>query len=134
MIVLLQARPLPFGNALSRQSIVFVCNLFAMIRHLIVAPITGVFHAGEASAPTVQSLVELLRTCLHRPHRLVPIPDFAITLSRQIAPSLVSRLFEGFVVKNEWTNQRLGFEPPFSLEIGIRTTVDWYSQSIKKVA
>lgn len=126
------ALPLPFGNAKSRRSMVFVDNLVALIRHLIVAPVTGIFHAGEAIAPTVQRLVELLRTCLHRPCRLVAVPDFAINLSRFIATSLVSRLFDGFVVDNKWTNQHLGFEPPFSLEDGVRTTVDWYLQSIKK--
>ena len=128
------ALPLPFGNAKSRRSMVFVDNLVAMIRHLIVAPVTGIFHAGEASAPTVQRLVELLRTCLQRPRRLVAVPDFAINLSRRFAPSLVSRLFDGFMVRNEWTNQRLGFEPPYSLDTGIRTTVDWYLQSTKKAA
>lgn len=121
--------PMPFGNANSRRSMVFVDNLIALIFALLNDPKSGVFHAGEERAPTVNELAVELRRSLGRPTRMVPVPKSIVALLRLGAPSLVSRLFDGFVIENKWTCETLGFRPPIRFDAGIRTTVEWYAKS-----
>jgi nucleoside-diphosphate-sugar epimerase len=74
--------PLPFGSANANRSMVNVDNLIALIEHLLDKPTSGVFHAGEATPPTVKELVRTMRLKLNRAPRLVSVhpdkSDFAI--------------------------------------------------------
>lgn len=121
--------PMPFGSAGSQRSMVFVDNLIALIMALLNSPKTGVFHAGEEHAPTVKELAVELRNSLSRPARMVPVPKPIISVLRLAAPSLVSRLFDGFVIENKQTCEALNFHPPVRFDAGIRTTVEWYVRS-----
>ena len=124
--------PLPFANARNQRSVVFVDNLIALIARLLMNPIQGVFHAGERTAPTVECMIRTLRASLCKQPRLFSLPNFAIELLRVVAAGAINRLFDEFVVKNEWTNKHLGFEPPYGFEHGIKSTIDWYLEEIKR--
>lgn len=123
------AWPLPFGNANANRSMVNVDNLIALIEHLLDKPATGVFHAGEVTAPTVKELVRTMRLKLNRAPRLVSVPQIFNRLGQAVVPAQMNRLFGGMILSNTQTNQTLGFAPPFSFEIGIGKMVDWYQES-----
>ncbi len=123
------AWPLPFGNAQANRSMVNVDNLIALIVHLLNKPTSGVFHAGEATTPTVKELVRAMRLKLNRTPRLVAVPQVFNKLGQVLVPAQMNRLFGGMILSNAYTNQTLGFVPPFSFETGIGKMVDWYQET-----
>jgi nucleoside-diphosphate-sugar epimerase len=118
--------PLPFGNAKAQRSMVNVDNLISLIRHLVVNPVSGIFHAGEAFAPTVENLVRTMRQQMGRAPRLVFVPKTLQKLGQLVVPRLMNRLFGGMLLSNLHTNRVLEFSPPVPFEDGIKKMVDWY--------
>lgn len=124
------AWPLPFGNSFAQRSMVNVDNLIALVKHLLIRPTSGIYHAGEVVAPTVETLVRTMRQYLNRSPRLFSVPQFIQKLGYLIAPAQMYRLFGGMVLSNSYTNRVLGFSPPVSFEAGVKKMVDWYRRPV----
>lgn len=122
------AWPLPFGSATAHRSMVNIDNLNALICQLLLAPVEGIFHAGESFSPEIRQLATEVRKAFHRQPRFFPVPQPFIKILALVKPQIVRRLFDGMVLQTRWTNQRLSFSPPIPFQDGIEKMVEWYRQ------
>ncbi|MGH7525793.1 MAG: NAD-dependent epimerase/dehydratase family protein [Gemmatimonadales bacterium] len=134
--------PLPLGGVRNRRSLVFAGNVVAAIERVILTPAAAgeIFFVRDARDVSTPDLVRAIALALGRPARLIPVPaplfraagivgDLLSPFVRvPVSSPAVARLFGSLVVDGSKLARVTGFEPPFSLEEGLRITADWYRQ------
>ena len=118
--------PLPFGGVKNERSMVFIDNLVELINRVIDTKATGTFVAGDAQPISTAELMTFIRSFMNKRRGMVSIPSLGQKLLKALRPKLFNRLFGSFVIHNQKTNERLGFQPPYSTEYGVKQMVDWY--------
>jgi UDP-glucose 4-epimerase len=122
---------LPLGGIDNVRSMVYVGNLVALLKHIIQVRASGIFIAGDREPLSTTRLVQLIIKASNKKVLLFKIPGFLLGLAKWLKPSIVDRLFGSLVLDNLSTNKKLGFNPPYSSEEGIREMVEWYKKSRK---
>lgn len=117
---------LPLGGIQNKRSIVFVGNLIALIKQIIIKNASGIFIAGDKTSLSTTQLTKLIAESLQKKILLIKIPGFIISFIRMIIPSIVDRLLGSLEMDNNDTNDKLQFTPPFSSAEGINEMVAWY--------
>lgn len=120
--------PLPFRLARSPRSMVFVANLVDQIRHCLLAECTlsGIFHCKDAEDLSLSDLIARIRLALGHSAFLLPVPVFLMSLplasigKRKIA----DQLFSPFVLSDERSRAILNWTPPYTVEQGLKITID----------
>lgn len=124
LISLIRKYPyVPFGNIKNRRSMVYVGNLTALISCIISSCTGGVFLAGDAKTYSTTELVNMMINKSNAKTTNISLPSFIQSIIRFIKPDIYHRLFGDFIIDNTYTNQSLGFTPPFSFEEGIAEMV-----------
>lgn len=133
--------PLPLASVENRRSVLFVGNLSAAIRALVrrQEAAGGTYYVADKASLSTPRLVQLIAAAMDRPCRLVPVPPrllegmgravegTAAVFNRSGArAAAVVRLTQSLHVDTTALRERLGFEPPFSTEMGLQETVAWY--------
>jgi UDP-glucose 4-epimerase len=121
--------PLPCGALHNRRSMVSVFNLADLIIHCIDAPgASGILLARDQEQPTTVELMAALAGALGRRPRLLPIPAAWLRMAGTLIGkrAVVSRLCDPLEVDLAATSTRLGWQPPVSLEDGLRLTAQAY--------
>lgn len=122
---------LPLGGIDNVRSMVYVCNLVALLKHIIQTQASGIFIAGDRQPLSTTKLVQLIIKANNRNVILFKVPEFMLGLVKWIKPSIIDRLFGSLELDNSRTNKTLNFTPPFSSEQGIQEMVDWYNSTPK---
>lgn len=120
---------LPFAGINNQRSMVYVGNLIALIVHIIENQSRGIFIAGDQKNHSTTELVTLLTQHLNTNTSLIKLPSFVLSLLRILKPALVQRLFDSYTIDNSKTNEKLGFEPPFFLETGLKEMAKAYLEN-----
>lgn len=124
LLKLIRRYPLvPFGNINNKRSMVYVGNLTALIRTIILSKKSGVFLAGDATPHSTTRLVDTIIEKAELKTKNLVIPFFFRKIIALLRPDIYQRLFGDLIIENTDTNQRLGFTPPFSFEEGITEMV-----------
>lgn len=116
--------PLPFGAIHNRRSLVSVDNLVDLIITCIGHPAAAnqIFLAGDGQDLSTTELLRGVATAMNKPSRLVPVPSsflmFAATLFGKKA--VAQRLLGSLQVDISKARELLGWEPPISVEEGLR--------------
>jgi nucleoside-diphosphate-sugar epimerase len=118
--------PLPFGKSRNARSMVFLDNLVELINAIVLNEATGIFVAGDREPVSTDKLIMLIRNYLGNNKGLFSVPNVLRGIIKKIKPGLHIRLFGSFVVDNSNSNRRLGFEPPFTTEYGVKQMVEWF--------
>lgn len=122
--------PLPLGLVRNERSLVYVRNLAAAISVCLEHPAAAgrTFFVADGESPSTGELVTRMGHMMKRPARLVPVPVPLLRLGgRMIGRSgQVDRLAGSLTVSTASIRRLLGWSPPFSLDDGLRDTVDWY--------
>ena len=106
--------PLPLGAIENRRSLIYVGNLAdAIVRCL---GVEGTYLVADGEPVSTPGLCRELGAALDRPARLVAFPP--ALLPRKLAASLV--------VDDRAIRERLGWQPPYTREQGLRATAEWY--------
>lgn len=122
--------PLPLGSVKNARSLLYVGNLvdaiFACATHANAAGQTFLVSDGEdVSTP---ELVEQLAIALACDPHLLPIhPDilkFFGKITRKSAA--IHRLLGSLTIDSSKLRQTLNWQPPYSLQAGLKATADWY--------
>lgn len=122
--------PLPLGRALALRSMVGVDNLVDALIQCALHPAAAgqVFHVSDQDDVAVSTLVRRIGQALDRPAKLLNVPEAwlraAATLSGR--QSAIERLFSPLRLSSEKMTSQLGWEPPYSLDEGLRRTAAWY--------
>ncbi|CAD6509482.1 N-acetyl-alpha-D-glucosaminyl-diphospho-ditrans, octacis-undecaprenol 4-epimerase [Paraburkholderia hiiakae] len=123
--------PLPFGAVVARRSLLFVDNLADALMHCAfdARAANACFHVADEVAPSVADLLRAIGTHLGRPARLIPVPVPLLKLAGHLTgkSAQIERLTEGLVLdSSEIRRQLSGWQPPYTLDDGLRATAEWY--------
>jgi len=114
--------PLPLASIENRRSLVYVGNLVDAILACLGGPAQGRTYAVSDGAPvSTPELCRAIGRALGRPARLFAFPGALLRL----APGL-ARLAQSQEADDRAIRAELGWQPPFSLEEGLRLTAQWY--------
>jgi len=119
---------LPLGGINNSRSLVYVGNLVALLAHIIKRQASGIFIAGDQSSFSTTELIKLIANCNNKKVHLVTIPGFLVKLVYRINSGMVDRLFGSLELDIRSTNNRLGFEPPYTSEYGFREMAEWFKK------
>jgi len=127
--------PLPFGLVNNKRSMVYVNNLVDFIVKCIDHPAAAnqIFLISDNHDLSLSSLLELIRTSMNKPARLIPVPVFLFKLAGMIfrKQDVVDRLVGDLQVDSSKAMSLLDWKPPYTVEQGIRTTVDSFLKDKK---
>jgi nucleoside-diphosphate-sugar epimerase len=129
--------PLPFGAIKNSRSMIYVGNLVdALIvcsTHLNAAGQTYLVSDGEdVSTP---DLIKKIAIALSKPFWVFPFPISVINFLAGLVgkKAAVDRLTQSLVVDSSKIREELGWQPPYSMEQGLKATADWYIQSLNSI-
>jgi len=125
--------PLPLARVKNRRSMIFLKNLVDAILLCTTHPnaVGNTFLLSDGQDISTPELVQKISFALGKPSRLFPVPpDILRLLAKMTGRSrTVGRLLDSLVVDTSKIQSELGWEPPFSMEEGLKKTADWYLQA-----
>ena len=118
--------PLPFSDARSRRSLLYVGNFVSAIRACLIDPPESgrVFNVADAVAPTYAELAVLIGQATGRPARLFAAPEAASRFASAlpVIGEIVDRLSRPLVCDTTRITTELGWTPPFTTLEGLRSS------------
>ncbi|MCA8374192.1 NAD-dependent epimerase/dehydratase family protein [Burkholderia multivorans] len=125
--------PLPLGALDGRRSLVFVDNLADALARCTVDPRAAgqTFHVTDGEDMSVTELVRGLARHLNAPARLLPVPVSWLRLAGLLTgrAAQVERLVGELRVSSARIRDVLEWEPPYTVDAGLRSTADWYRRT-----
>ncbi|XUW89078.1 SDR family oxidoreductase [Burkholderia sp. M6-3] len=122
--------PLPLGAVHGRRSLVYVENLADALMRCATDPRAAgqCFHVADTDALTVAELCRALGRHLHKPARLLPIPEEWLRLAGRLTgrSAQVDRLVGALQVDTARIRSVLNWTPPYSTDEGLAATARWY--------
>lgn len=123
--------PLPLGMVRNERSMVYVRNLTATISTCLEHPAAAgeTFFVADGYSPSTGELVRRMGHLMKRPARLVPVPVPLLRLGGRLTgrSGQVDRLVGSLTVSTAKIRRLLGWSPRYSMDDGLRETVDWYA-------
>ena len=122
--------PLPLASVKNQRSFLGVNNFASFIDHCISHPSAAgeVFHVSDGENLSTPGLIKRLAHHMNRPARLFPMPSvFLGTMARMAGQSHAwQRVGGSLVVDAEKCRRLLEWQPPFTLNEGLREMVEWF--------
>ena len=122
--------PVPLRSVRNRRSMLYVKNLADAIRHCLDAPQAAgqTYLLSDGEDLSTPALIERIALHMQRKARLWPVPvgilrGVASLLSKR---DLIDRLTGSLCVDAGEIREQTAWTPPFSLDEGLRATVQWY--------
>lgn len=119
--------PLPLGAIHNRRSMVYVGNLVDLIIHCIDHPAAAnqIFLVSDNRDLSTTELLRLIRSEMKLGARLLPVPCGLLRLLGRLArkQEMIERLCGSLQVDNSKVRNLLAWEPPYSVEQGMREMV-----------
>lgn len=120
--------PLPLGAIHNKRSLVGLDNLVDLIITCIDHPAAAneVFLAADGRDVSTTELLRAVAKAMGRPSRLLPIPAGLLQLGATVLgkKAMAQRLLGSLQVDISKTQQVLGWQPPFTLEQGLKRCFD----------
>lgn len=123
---------IPLGNVNNKRSIVNVDNLCDLIKLSIEHPNANgqVFLASDARDVSTPELIKIIAKQKHRAPRLIPVPLLLLNFVGRILDKSqeIERLCGSLQVNIQKNEDLLNWSPPWSIEEGVKKTVDYQEQ------
>ena len=120
--------PLPLGDVENRRTLVSVWNLVDLIRVCIDHPAAAnqVFLAGDGQDVSTTELLRGVGRAMGKPARLIPVPAGMLMFGAGLLgkKAVAQRLLGSLQVDISKARNLLGWEPPLSVEEGLRRCFD----------
>jgi nucleoside-diphosphate-sugar epimerase len=120
--------PLPFGLAHNQRSLVYVGNLTHALILCARSDKGGrTYLVDDGYAVSTRELIQKMASALSVPSRLLPVPVWLIKFCAQLAgrSHVAQRVLGSLTVDSSLIRQELGWQPPYTLEQGLRNTAEW---------
>jgi nucleoside-diphosphate-sugar epimerase len=125
--------PLPLGAIHNKRSLVALDNLVDLIVTCTVHPAAAnqTFLAGDGEDLSTTELFQRIGNALDKPARLIPFPATLVKFAASLLgkKAVAERLCGSLQVDISKTRKLLGWEPPISVDEGLRRTVKNYLMS-----
>lgn len=122
--------PLPFANIKNHRSFIYLGNLVDIISRFITeSEVTGqTYLVSDGVDISTLDLVHRIAKAMGRKPLLVPFPVEVLRFLGKVAGRLeaIERLTQSLIVDNRKIVQKLKWTPFYSLDEGIKQTVDYY--------
>ncbi|HED33228.1 MAG TPA: SDR family oxidoreductase [Gammaproteobacteria bacterium] len=127
--------PLPLAMIKNNRSMVSVGNMTDLLECCITHPQAAgeIFLVSDGVSLSTPELISRLADCMGVPARLFPVPRPLLKLAGKLIgqSSAISRLCDSLEVDISKTREHLGWQPPQSVEAGIRAAVEGFTGSKK---
>lgn len=127
--------PLPFSAIDNRRSMIYLENLVDLIITCANHPNAAnrVFFASDGDDLSLSRLVCLIRKSMGRRALLFPLPKAFFDLIGKVTKKkeLIDRLVGNLQVDNSCTKKYLNWSAPYTVEQGIRKTVDHFKSNLQ---
>ena len=126
--------PLPLGAIRNTRSMTYVGNLVSAIEVAMQHPAAAgeTFHVADGSALSTRELIVRLAALMRTRALLFSVPPPWLRIVGQMArrSDQVRRVTDSLTVSTKRIQDRLQWQPPHSLESGLRIQVDWFLQQL----
>lgn len=127
--------PLPLGAIHNQRSLVFLDNLVDLILTCCVHPDAKgeTFLVSDNDDVSTSRLLRIVAKAMGKANRMLPVPMSWLNLAAWLIgkPQVAQRLCGNLQVDISHTMDTLGWMPPYSLEDGVKKTVDAYLKTDK---
>jgi len=127
--------PMPLGRVKNRRSMIYLKNLVDAILICTIHPEAAgeTFLLSDGKDLSTPELIQKISIALGKPSRLFPVPPVILRLLAKMTgrSKTVGRLLDSLIVDTSKIQSELGWEPPFSMEEGLKETAKWYLQAVK---
>lgn len=127
--------PFPLAKVENLRSLIYVGNLVdAIITSLSHPEGAGqTFLVSDGEDLSTPELIKRLGNALGKPARLYPIsPNLLAKIGKFTNRSAaMDRLLGSLVIDSQKIRQTLNWQPPFTVNDGLKMTTDWYLQTLK---
>ncbi len=122
--------PLPLGSVANRRSLLNVWNLCDLLENLLTNPVAKnrTWLVSDSEDVSTPDLIRRIGLAMRRNVRLFPVPVGVLQGLGRLAgrAGQITQLCGSLTVDITQTRSELGWNPPVSLDEGLRNTVDWY--------
>ena len=125
--------PLPLGMIRNRRSLIYVENLVAAMTRCVEAGAAAsrTFYVSDSEDVSTPELVRRIAAALGKRALLVPVPVTLFRIAGAVLrkKSAVDRLTSSLAIDTSAIRNALAWQPPFTLDDGLRATAAWYKQT-----
>lgn len=122
--------PLPLGSINNRRSMVYLGNLVDFILECINEPAAAgeTFLVADGEDASTPELLKRLAEHMGCPERLLPVPEALLRFGGMMfgKSAEIDRLCGSLMIDISKAKSVLNWNPPFSLDEGLRQTVKWF--------
>jgi len=122
--------PVPLGAIRNQRSLLYLGNLVDAIATLLARPAAPgrAYLLRDGADVSTPDLIRRLATQMDVPVRLLPIPAWGLHLAGRITgrAEAVRRLTDSLVIDDARFRRETGWIPRYTVDQGLRETVDWY--------
>lgn len=126
--------PLPLANTNNFRSMISIDNLidFIMLCVLHDRAAGKIFLVSDDECISTTELIKKIKKIMTKPIRLFPLPFSILKFFSSLIgkSSEVDKLFNSLIVDTSYTREILGWKPKYSLESGLKKTVNWYLKNL----
>jgi UDP-N-acetyl-alpha-D-quinovosamine dehydrogenase len=127
-----QGIPLPFASVNNRRSLIYLGNLVDAILACIKSPRASgqTYLVSDGEDVSTPELIRRISSAFGKPARLFPFPPVMLKMAGIITGKSVAmdRLLCSLAVDCSKIRRELDWEPPFTMEQGLRETAVWYNK------
>ena len=124
--------PLPFLNVKNRRSIIYVENLVSFIATCLSnkSAVNQKFLISDSKPVSTPDLIKLLERFFEKDSRLFKFPVTLILIIGFISRTnnKLDKLLNSLEIDPSNTFKIMKWEPPFTIEEGLRKTVNWFKK------
>jgi nucleoside-diphosphate-sugar epimerase len=125
---------LPLASVDNKRSFIYVDNLVDAIATCIENPAAAgqTYLVSDDQDVSTPELVRMLAEALDVQPRLFPCPELLLFIAGRLSGKgqVVDRLIGSLVVDISKIKRELGWQPPVSMQEGIKKTAEWYLDEI----
>ena len=127
---------LPLGSIKNTRSLLFVGNLADAIATVTTHPDAGnqTFFLSDDEKISTPELIRKISAALGKKPRILNFPLSLVRVAGALIgkSSVLQRLIRSLTVDSNHIKTHLGWQPPFSMEDGLKETADWFVRDISK--
>lgn len=128
--VVSKAIPLPLASIKNKRSLIYVGNLVDALALCATHPAAAgkTFLASDGEDVSTPELIRRTASALGVPTRLFPMLPSLMRLAGMLIGkgASVNRLTDSLTVDSSKIRRELGWQPPFTMDEGLKETAEWY--------